>query len=159
MLALAFALAYIEHSLPPLPFMPPNVRLGLSNIVTMFCIFHIGKSGGALICVLKACFVLLTRGPYAGLLSLCGGSVSVLVMILLFTAPAIQIPRIYISAAGGVFHNLGQLAAVCLIMKSAGLFAAYAPLLILSGLFAGIVTGALFNTLTPALEKFTTKQQ
>ena len=34
--AVAVALSAAENMIPPLPFMPPGAKLGLSNIITMF---------------------------------------------------------------------------------------------------------------------------
>ena len=36
MLGLALALSFLESMLPVLPFLPVGVKLGLSNIVTMY---------------------------------------------------------------------------------------------------------------------------
>ena len=42
--ALAMALSFLESLLPALPMLPPGIRLGLSNIVTMYALFVLGKS-------------------------------------------------------------------------------------------------------------------
>ncbi len=66
--ALSIVMAYLEHLIPPLPFQPPGVKLGLSNIITMYTLFFIGVPQGFLMAVLKGGFVFLTRGTIAGLL-------------------------------------------------------------------------------------------
>ena len=63
--ALAMALSFLESLLPALPMLPPGIRLGLSNIVTMYALFVLGPVSGYTIAVLKALFVLLTRGAVA----------------------------------------------------------------------------------------------
>ena len=60
--ALAMALSFLEALLPALPMLPPGIRLGLSNIVTMYALFVLGPVSGYTIAVLKSLFVLLTRG-------------------------------------------------------------------------------------------------
>ena len=40
--ALAMALSFLESLLPALPMLPPGIRLGLSNIVTMYALFVLG---------------------------------------------------------------------------------------------------------------------
>ena len=56
--ALAMALSFLESLLPALPMLPPGIRLGLSNIVTMYALFALGPVSGYTIAVLKSLFVL-----------------------------------------------------------------------------------------------------
>ena len=51
----------------------PGIKLGLSNVVTMYCLFCMGKREAFLLAGLKAFFVLLTRGLVGACLSLSGG--------------------------------------------------------------------------------------
>ena len=44
--ALAMALSFLESLLPALPMLPPGIRLGLSNIVTMYALFVLGPVSG-----------------------------------------------------------------------------------------------------------------
>ena len=68
LLALAMALNLAESMVPPLPVLPPGVKLGLSNLVTVYCLFYLGSGEAWGIAVLKSGFVFLTRGVTAGLL-------------------------------------------------------------------------------------------
>ena len=45
--ALAMALSFLESLLPALPMLPPGIRLGLSNIVTMYALFALVGVAGA----------------------------------------------------------------------------------------------------------------
>ena len=149
--ALAIALSFLE-SLVPLPI--PGLRLGLSNIVVMYCLFLRGPGEGYLLCGLKAAFVLLTRGGIAALLSLCGGLVSVTVMILL--RRLLRDERYTLSGVGGaVSHNMGQLALASLLLGSAAAVRPLVPILAVSGVAVGILTAALLRALIPALTKIT----
>lgn len=85
--ALAMALSFLESLLPALPMLPPGIRLGLSNIVTMYALFVLGPVSGYTIAVLKSLFVLLTRGAVAAAMSASGGIASVTVMLLLSLLP------------------------------------------------------------------------
>lgn len=67
--ALAMAFSYLE-SMVTIPGMLPGIRLGLSNLVTMYCLFFLGKGAGYTMAVMKSLFVLLTRGFVAGLAEL-----------------------------------------------------------------------------------------
>ena len=61
MFALAMVLSYVE-SMITVPGLPPGVKLGLSNIVTMYCVFFLGWRQAYTLAVLKGSFALLTRG-------------------------------------------------------------------------------------------------
>ena len=88
--ALAMALSFLESLLPALPMLPPGIRLGLSNIITMYALFVLGPASGYTIAVLKSLFVLLTRGAVAAAMSAAGGIVSVTVMLLLSRLPGVK---------------------------------------------------------------------
>ena len=64
--ALALALSFLEGLLPPLPFLPPGAKLGLSNIVTMYAAGTLGLPYAVFLALLKGGFALLTRGAVAG---------------------------------------------------------------------------------------------
>ena len=57
MFALAMALSLLESMIPALPMLPPGVKLGLSNIVTMYCLFFLGARSAFTVAALKSCFV------------------------------------------------------------------------------------------------------
>ncbi len=152
LLALCIVLSFVEGLLPEAPFLPPGVKLGLSNIVIMYCLFFIGSGQALLLAVLKSLFVLLTRGATAGLLSLSGGLISVGVLILLMKLCGKRISYMSLSMTGAVFHNLGQLLAVSLLLTSA-VYVSYLPVLILSGAVMGAVNGLLLRAVLPALKR------
>ncbi len=149
LLALAIALSAAEGMLPALPMLPPGVKLGLSNIVTMYAVFFLGFRQALLIAVLKSLFVLLTRGPTGAFLSALGGLLSVCVMVFLSKIP--RLSRMYISIGGAVSHNVGQLLGAVLMLRSGYAFF-YAPVLILSGIVMGSLTGVLLRFVMPGLE-------
>ena len=57
--AMAMVLSILESMIPALPMLPPGVKLGLSNIVTMYALFVLGPAQGYTIAVLKSFFVFL----------------------------------------------------------------------------------------------------
>lgn len=149
--ALAMALSYAESAIAPLLGLMPGIKLGLSNVVVMYALFFMGAGRAYTLGGLKAFFVLLTRGPVAGFLSLCGGVVSITVMWVLYRLP--KRPTWYIlSVSGALAHNVGQLMGASFILGS-GLAMGYAPVLILSGLAMGAVTATSLSIMLPALEK------
>ena len=56
-----------------------------------------------------------------------------------------------ISVAGGVFHNLGQIIVAALVLETQALLY-YLPVLILSGLAAGILIGILSGIVIRRIE-------
>lgn len=145
--ALAIALSYLE-SLIPMPGIP-GIKLGLSNIVTMFCVFSMGGVASIVLVLLKAGFALLTRGVTAATLSAAGGLCAVLIMVLLYK---LHISKGMVSVAGAVTHNLGQLAmATFLLGTPVALY--YLPILVISGIAMGIITAVILKYLLPVLQR------
>ena len=85
--ALAIALSYLESLVSPLLGLMPAIKLGLSNIVVMYALLFLRTRTALLLVVLKALFAFLTRGATAGFLSLCGGALSLAVMLVLLQLP------------------------------------------------------------------------
>ena len=85
--ALAIALSYLESLVSPLLGLMPAIKLGLSNVVVMYALLFLRTRTALLLVVLKALFAFLTRGATAGFLSLCGGSLSLVVMLVLLHLP------------------------------------------------------------------------
>ena len=151
MLALVIVLSVLESALPPISTQFPGIRMGLGNIVTMYALFTIGKKQAFTLNILKAFSVFITRGGVtAAALSLTGGILSLLVIIVLHTLLKNKVSYMALSVAGAVFHNIGQLAAISVILDNAAAFA-YLPVLIVSGVVMGSITGTILNTVMPRL--------
>lgn len=156
--ALALVFMFLEGMIPPVPGAPPGIKLGLSNVVVMYALFFIGKGCAFTILTLKSFFVFLTRGATAFFMSFAGGLLSISVMILLLLLKKRDISYIIISICAAVAHNIGQLAVSSLLMQSTAIFF-YAPVLILSGVGMGIVTGMLLKVMMPAMNRVETALQ
>lgn len=150
--ATALVLAVLENSMPPVPAAVPGVKFGLSNIAVMYALFFLGKRQAYTIGILKSLFVFTTRGGIAALLSLSGGILSITVMILLSVLFREKISYLILSIFGAVFHNIGQFAVITVIYSGMSLWA-YFPVLLISGLAAGIVTSTLLKFLMPAFQR------
>lgn len=156
LLALTVVLMFVESLIPPIPTLPPGVKLGLSNIVVMYCLFFLGRSSALAILTLKSIFVLLTRGPVAFLMSFVGGLLSVLIIILLLSLKKNQFSYIMISVCAAVAHNIGQLIVSSIILSSAMSFY-YSPVLIISGVVMGIITGTVLKVILPVMSRLNIK--
>lgn len=140
MTALAFVLSYLE-SLLPINVGVPGVKLGLANLVVIVALETIGFKEACALSLVRVLLTAFTFGNPAGMLySLAGGAFSLLAMagakkLNLFSLAGI-------SVLGGVFHNIGQLAAAVLVVETASLVY-YLPVLVLSGTAAGVAVGGL----------------
>lgn len=134
-------------------FLPAGMRVGLANIVIMAAILCVNLPSALLLTALKAAFVFLTRGAAAGALSLCGGTAAFAVTALLFRRT--KASYILISVLGAAAHSLGQLCAARLIMGTSLVFA-YAPVLEVSSLAAGVITGITLKAVFPRVESILT---
>jgi len=152
--AVALVLSIVENSLPSVSLLipVPGVKLGLSNIAVMYALFFLKKKPAFAIAVLKGLFVAMTRGPIAGLLSLSGGVLSVLVMSLLIFVFKDRISYLALSIFGSITHNVGQFIVVSLIYTNMYLWV-YLPVLLISGVIAGIATSILLRFILPAFNR------
>ena len=141
--ALSMALSFLESMLTPFFGLMPAMKLGLSNIVVMYALLFLRTRTAVLLVVLKALFAFLTRGATAGFLSLCGGALSLAVMLVLLHLP---VSSYIFCACSALAHNLGQLAGAAVILSSR-MALAYAPIL----LAAGLLVGGISCTLAKAL--------
>lgn len=129
--------------------LPAGMRVGLSNIVIMTAILCINLPSAALLVILKAAMVFMTRGVTAGVMSLCGGLVAFLVTALLFRKS--RCSYILISVLGAIAHSVGQLCASAGIIGTVYVFA-YAPILVIASTAAGVCTGIVLKATFPLLE-------
>lgn len=135
--AIALVLGYVEHLLPVTGV--PGVKLGLANTVLLYAVFLLDKRSAALLMILKVLLSgLLFGGVSAMLYSLAGGVVSLAVMLLSRRISGIS--PVGVSILGAVGHNVGQTAVGCLMVGVRAMLA-YAPVLLLSALLTGLVTG------------------
>ncbi len=147
--ALAMILSFIESQLPPLAAVP-GVKIGLSNILTVFLLYTYGaREAGAVALVRVVLSALLFGSAVSLIYSLSGAALSFAVMLI---AKKIGVfSCIGVSVLGGVFHNAGQIIAASLIMENAAV-AIYLVPLIISGVLAGIAVGILSGILTVKLK-------
>lgn len=139
LIALAMALSWLE-SLVPLSMAAPGMKLGLTNIVVVFALYRISLRDAAVLSLVRVLLVSMTFGnAYSFAYSLTGAVLSLAVMAALKRTGKFSI--LGVSIAGGVGHNLGQIAAAMAVLGTARL-AWYLPALLVSGTLAGAAVGA-----------------
>ncbi len=144
-IALAMVFSYIETFIP-INIGVPGVKLGLANIVTIVVLHKLGVGRAVLVSNIRIVLSAMLFGNMTVMLySLAGAMVSLLVMTVLCKLKFFSIAGV--SIAGGVAHNMGQLV-LAMFMLSDQHVLYYAPVLIISGTIAGIVTGILAVAIT-----------
>ncbi len=142
-IAVALILSYIESQIPPLFTAVPGIKMGLANIAVVFALYKLGWREAAAISLLRVFLVTLLFSPLGvmGLFySLAGAVLSLLGMILLRATGLFS--SVAVSVAGGVLHNVGQIAMACLLLKTRELVY-YLPALMVSGIVAGVLIGVV----------------
>lgn len=148
LVAAAFVLSYIE-SLLPLNFGIPGIKAGLSNIVVIFSLFTFKPLTASGIAVVRIILGGFTSGGFSGMVySLAGGILSFVVMLLLKNTQKFSVYGV--SVAGGVSHNIGQILVAMAVLQTR-LLIYYLPFLLVAGVAAGLITGALGAVLVKRL--------
>jgi len=149
--ALCIILNFLESTYVLFP-LYPGVKLGLSNVAVMYALFLMNFRVALSLSVAKALFSFITRGFSAGVLSLAGGFVSILAMLVLYKVFKDKISLLTLSVTGGVLHNLAQLTSVSLMWQTSAVFS-LSPILIISGTVFGILNALLLRTTLPYLKR------
>ena len=149
---MSVALSFLEGLVPLTSVLPVGVKLGLSNVVTMYTLFFLGAPQAFLIAFLKSLFVFLMRGFNASLMSFMGGILSVAIMSLLLKIFKVK-SYFVLSIFGAVTHNLGQLLMSTLVLLNLKVLY-YFPALFLSGIVMGVLTAFVLKIILPYIKKF-----
>lgn len=137
-MALAMILSYVE-SLIPFSFGVPGIKIGLTNVVTVIMMYTYGIPGALGVAVLRAVLSGFMFGnAFSIIYSVAGCVLSFIFMYILKKINHFAI--ISVSAAGGVMHNVGQLIVAANVVKTYSVIY-YAPVLIIAGVFTGIIIG------------------
>ena len=140
MVALAMVLSFLESMLPAFVAVP-GVKLGLTNLVVMVALYRMHPSDALIINIIRIILVGLTFGnAFSIAYSIAGGVLSFMVMYILYRSD--RFSALGVGAAGGVAHNIGQIIVAMIVMRTTGV-AYYLPVLIISGLIAGVVIGLI----------------
>lgn len=136
-IALSLILSFVDSQIP-MPIPVPGVKLGLANVVVLVVLEYMGEKSAFALAIGKALLVGFLFGNLSMIVySLCGSIGAFFAMVL---AKKFKLSIIGMSVCGAVFHNMGQIAAAAIILRSNGLFY-YASILIVVGVIVGILTG------------------
>ena len=146
--ALAMIFGYVE-ALIPFGFGIPGIKLGIANIVIVLALYMFPAYQVFMIQLARIVLVPFLFGNISMMIySLAGGILSFLVMLLLKKTKEFSVTGV--SIAGGVSHNIGQLAVAVFVVQNIRI-AFYLPALMASGLLTGCLIGMLANKIKPVL--------
>lgn len=152
MCAQAVAVSFLEGLIPVSTFLPPGSKIGLSNVVTMFCVQTLSVKYALCVSLFKALFAMLTRGFTAGIMSFSGAMASTAITYILIKVKSLDIGFIGMAVCSAICHNAAQLLIFAVISGTpAALY--YAPVLCVSSVLTGILTGIVLKIIMPVLEK------
>ncbi len=135
----ALIIFIVEAQIPPLTSIP-GIKMGLANIITVFAVFAVGPVDAAAILASRVLLGSMFAGSLSTLMySAAGGALCLLVMLAL--RRVLSMRQIWVaSVIGAAAHNAGQIAVAIAVTGTVGLLA-YLPVLLMSGMLAGLFTG------------------
>lgn len=148
--AIALTIFVLEAQIP-LPVQVPGLRLGLSNVVTLFALAALSWQPALAIVLIRITLGNLFMGNLMAVLySLAGGLLSFVCMA------AVQrlLPpkQLWVAGVlGGLAHNLGQMAVAVAVAQTPALLY-YLPVLLLCGIATGAFTGLTAQLLCKRLQ-------
>lgn len=153
LVALALVLHLIERNIP-VPFMTPGAKLGLANLVTVLALYTMPRKSDVIKIIVARLFLSsIFGGSVSGLMYGSMGAVfSFIIMIVIKDGLKEKVSIIGVSAAGAVFHNIGQLLVAAFIVKNIGVML-YLPVLSIAGIVTGIFVGMAANYVIEHINK------
>ena len=158
LLCCALVAGYMERSIPFDLFLP-GVKLGLSNVVILFALYQIKPYEVFILAVLKSFLTSVFMASFTAFAySICGTLLSFSAMAAILKINRDFLSPVGVSVVGAICHNIGQIIAASFILGSF-LVVAYLPILLISGVIAGIFVGIIVRLLiqNTALANFLNK--
>ena len=152
--AMALVLSLVERNIP-VPFMTPGAKLGLANLVTVLALYSLSKKRDvAMIIAARLLLVSIFGGSVSGLMyGSMGALLSFIIMVVIKELLKDKVSIIGVSAAGAVFHNIGQILVACMIVQNIGVIL-YLPFLSIAGIVTGAFVGLTANYIISYIYKF-----
>lgn len=145
--AIALTIFLVEAQIPAVVPLP-GVKLGLSNIVTVYAVFAIGPGEAAAILFCRVFLGSVFAGNFSSILySIAGGTLAILVTILL--RRILTNRQLWVAGSlGAAAHSIGQMCMAVFVTGTPSIVV-YLPALvgisIVTGLFTGLCAQFLVN--------------
>ena len=137
--AIALTIFMVEAQIPPVVPLP-GVKLGLSNIVTVYAVFAIGPGEAAAILFCRIFLGAVFAGNFSSILySAAGGTLAILMTILL--RRVLKKSQLWVAGSlGAIAHSVGQVSMAALVSGTVGVLV-YLPILVAISVATGLFTG------------------
>lgn len=151
----SIVLSIIESFIPLFNGYIPGLKLGLANIVILIVLYKYGMKDAIFVSVIRVFVVgLLRTGLFSVnfFFSLSGALFSVLSMSIFKLT---KLSMIGVSIIGSIFHSLGQVLMVILLLRSGNMIYYFPWLLLFSiptGLFIGVTSKKLLSELEDKID-------
>ncbi len=155
LIAISMVFSYLEAILPPVYAAVPGIKIGLPNIVIIFILYRFSFKEAAIVSLVRVFLTALLFGNALSLAySFAGAVLSIAVMALLKKIN--KLSCVGVSVAGGVAHNIGQIAVAIVLLNSTQI-AFYLAILLVSGIIAGVAVGIAGSILVLKIPEKITK--
>ncbi len=137
--AIALTIFMVENQIPPLVPLP-GIKLGLSNIVTVFAVFFLGAKEGVAVLAVRIFLGAVFAGNFSTILySAAGGALAILATIGI--KRILKPSQIWVAGClGAIAHSIGQMGVAVAVTGTLGLLA-WLPIMILCSIVTGCFTG------------------
>lgn len=137
--AIALTIFMVESQIPsviPLP----GVKLGLSNIVTVFTVFALSPGNGILVLAARIFLGAIFAGNFSTIFySAAGGICAITVTILL--RKILKENQLWVAGClGAISHSVGQMAMAMVLLGTPSVIV-YLPVMIIISIITGLFTG------------------
>lgn len=145
---------YIVEGMIPVPFITPGAKLGLANLVTVIALYTFDNNKDTfLVVILRLMLSTMFGGNLSSFMySASGAILSYYIMIFIKRIGKDKLSIIGVSAAGAVFHNVGQLIIASAIVHNIDVML-YLPILSIAGIGTGIFIGITANYMVEHMTK------
>lgn len=148
---------FIIASIPFIAVITPTFKIGLANIVILFCLYRLPLKQAIVVTLLKSVLISFVYGSLVTfIIGFSGTAFSFIIMSFLKNILRKEKYVIFISSVGGFTHTLGQITASAIFY---GLFSTnkdlllYLPFFLVLGIITGFIMGLIAEQLLKRFKK------
>ena len=137
--AIALTIFMVELQFPPIVPLP-GVKLGLSNIVTVFTVFALSPRDGILVLTGRIFLGAVFAGNFSTIFYSAAGGISAIAVTILLKK-ILRKDQLWVAGClGAIAHSVGQTAMAMLLLGTPSLII-YLPVMIIISIITGLFTG------------------
>ena len=151
----ALMISYAEHLIPPVTAIP-GIKPGFAN-VAVTAAFALSPSAAFGVSFVRVClFALLFGTPVSFAMSASGAVLSYIFLLVMYYVKPRRMSFVGLSVLSAFCHNTGQL--ICAAVLTGSVYTLYyLPVLAMSSVICGTLSGILMNYVYPFVVKYTDK--